>query len=35
MRVLPATKAARYLQLESKIRAIQNYDLAAAFPLIR
>ena len=35
MRALPATKAARYLQLESKVRAIQNYDLAAAFPLIR
>jgi len=35
MRALPATKAARYLQLESKVRAIQNYDLATAFPLIR
>jgi len=35
MRALPATKAARYLQLESKVRAIQNYDLAAAFPLIK
>jgi Spy/CpxP family protein refolding chaperone len=35
MRALPATKAARYMQLESKVRAIQNYDLAAAFPLIK
>jgi Spy/CpxP family protein refolding chaperone len=35
MRALPATTAARYLQLESKVRAIQNYDLAVAFPLIR
>jgi Spy/CpxP family protein refolding chaperone len=35
MRALPATKAARYLQLESKVRAIQNYDLAVAFPLIK
>ena len=35
MRALPPTKAARYLQLESKIRAVQNYDLAAAFPLIK
>jgi hypothetical protein len=35
MRALPATKAARYLQLESKIRALQNYDIAVAFPLIK
>ena len=35
MRALPAIKAARYLQLESKIRATQNYDIAAAFPLIK
>ena len=35
MRALPAKKAARYLQLESKIRAYQAYDLAATFPLIK
>lgn len=34
MRALPAEKAARYLQLENKIRAAQNYDLAATIPLI-
>ena len=33
-RALPPKKAIRYLQLESKIRAAQNYDLAAAIPLI-
>jgi Spy/CpxP family protein refolding chaperone len=35
MRALPAKKAARYLQLEAKIRASQAYDLAVAFPLIK
>ncbi|HEX8740389.1 MAG TPA: hypothetical protein VF925_09635 [Casimicrobiaceae bacterium] len=35
MRALPAEKAARYLQLESKIRAAQQYDLASTIPLIR
>jgi len=35
MRALPARKAARYLQLEFKIRAYQAYDIAATFPLIR
>ncbi len=35
MRALPARKAARYLQLESKIRAYQAYDIAATFPLIK
>jgi Spy/CpxP family protein refolding chaperone len=34
MRALPATKAARYLQLESKVRAAEYYDLAVTFPLI-
>jgi hypothetical protein len=33
MRALPAATAARYIQLESKFRAIQAYDIAAAFPL--
>ena len=35
MRALPAAKAARYVQLETKISAIQAYDIAAAFPLIK
>jgi len=34
LKALPTRKAARYLQLESKIRAVQAYDLAAAIPLI-
>ena len=33
-KVLPAVKVARYLQIENKIRAISNYELAAAVPLI-
>jgi Spy/CpxP family protein refolding chaperone len=33
-RILPPRKAARYLQLESKIRAVQAYDIAATIPLI-
>ena len=35
MRILPAAKAARYLQLESKIRAVQAYDIAANIPLLK
>jgi Spy/CpxP family protein refolding chaperone len=35
MRALPTLKAARYVQLESKISAIQAYDIAAAFPLVK
>lgn len=35
MRALPAKKAARYLQLEAKIRAAQFYDVAGAIPLIK
>ena len=35
MRALPPSKAARYLQLESKVRAVQAYDIAGAIPLIR
>ncbi len=35
MRALPATKAMRYLQLESKIRAVQAYDYAQTIPLIK
>lgn len=33
-KVLPALKVARYLQIENKIRAISNYELASAVPLI-
>jgi lipopolysaccharide biosynthesis regulator YciM len=32
--VLPTTKVARYIQMENKIRALINYDLAAKIPLI-
>jgi hypothetical protein len=35
VKVLPAKKAARYLQIESKIRAMQAYDIAEAIPLIK
>lgn len=31
---LPATKAARYLQIENKIRAVIRYELAAGIPLV-
>jgi len=33
--VMPAAKAARYLQLESKIRAVLAYDVAATSPLVK
>jgi hypothetical protein len=33
-KVLPGKKAARYLQIESKIRALVHYDTAAAIPLV-
>jgi hypothetical protein len=35
MKALPARTAIRYLQLESKIRAAQDYDLATTIPLIK
>jgi hypothetical protein len=35
LRALPVKKAARYLQLESKIRAFQDYDIAVAIPLVK
>ena len=35
MRALPDKKAARYVQLESKIRAFQDYDIAVAIPLVK
>ena len=31
---LPATKAARYIQIENKIRAAMRYELAASIPLV-
>ena len=31
---LPATKAARYIQMENKIRALVRYELAANIPLV-
>jgi hypothetical protein len=33
-KVLPATKVARYLQMENKIRAAIKFDLAANIPLV-
>lgn len=33
-KVLPATKVARYIQMESKIRAIVRYELATMIPLV-
>jgi hypothetical protein len=33
--VLPGTKVARYLQLETKMRAIVRYELAANIPLVQ
>ena len=33
-KVVPGSKAARYLQLENKIRAIVKYELAAQIPLV-
>lgn len=33
MRALPPKKAARYVQLENKLRAAQDYEIAVAFPL--
>jgi hypothetical protein len=34
MRALPAVKAARYLQLEAKLQAIRDYDVASTVPLV-
>jgi hypothetical protein len=33
--VLPGRKLVRYLQIESKVRALVNYELAAEVPLVR
>jgi Spy/CpxP family protein refolding chaperone len=35
MRALPPRKAARYLQLESKIRAVEAYEIAESQPLLK
>ena len=32
---LPATKAARYIQIENKIRALVRYELATGIPLVQ
>jgi Spy/CpxP family protein refolding chaperone len=34
VKVLPAAKVVRYLQLENKIRAVQDYEIAAVMPLV-
>jgi hypothetical protein len=34
-KALPAVKAARYLQIENKIRAAVRYELADAVPLVK
>ena len=34
-KVLPMTKVARFYQVENKIRAIVDYDLAAQIPLVK
>jgi hypothetical protein len=35
LKAIPIKKAVRYLQLESNIRAFQDYDIAAAIPLVK
>jgi len=35
MKAVPPLKAARYLQLEGKIRAVQAYEIAETIPLIK
>lgn len=35
MRALPPIKAARYLQLEDKIQAVRDFDIASTVPLLR
>ena len=35
LRALPPKKAARYMQLEQKLRAAQDYEIAVAFPLVQ
>jgi hypothetical protein len=33
--VIPVAKAARYLQIEFKIRAAMRYEMAAGVPLVQ
>jgi hypothetical protein len=33
--VLPPRKAVRYMQIENKIRTLNEYDTAAQVPLVR
>ena len=33
-KVLSGVKAARYIQIENKIRAVVRYELASAIPLV-
>ncbi len=33
MKALPPKKASQYLQIEQKLRAVQAYEIAVAFPL--
>jgi Spy/CpxP family protein refolding chaperone len=35
MKALPPRKAARYMQIENKLRATQDYEIAVAFPLVQ
>ena len=35
MRALPAHKAVRYMQIESKLRAVRDYEHASAMPLLK
>jgi hypothetical protein len=34
-KVIPGTKVARYIQIESKVRAVARYELAANIPLVQ
>jgi hypothetical protein len=34
-KVLPAVKVARFYQIENKIRAVVDYDVASEIPLIK
>jgi hypothetical protein len=35
LKVLPAKKAARYLQIENEARVLVKYDLAVTVPLVQ
>ena len=35
LNVLPPKKAARYMQIENKLRTLQRYDIAERIPLVR